>query len=136
MMSAITLYDRLAFHVQRQRNRMGEESPPKKSSAAWVALFNRDAALLLMDLIDGMDDSDRLLFMEANQFYDHWPFDFALKDLRRASLYWLGHHAPVTMQLVHMMKHSRHKSPESLTLYLRRPDEPTGERTKPSKDDL
>jgi hypothetical protein len=47
--------------------------------------------------------------------------DIALKDLRRASLYWLGHYTNIT--LVGLQSHARHADPKTTALYYRRPDE-------------
>jgi hypothetical protein len=54
--------------------------------------------------------------------YADWAFeDFAPKDLRRASLYWLGHETQIS--LLQLMKHARHSSTETTLKYLRRPAE-------------
>ena len=42
-----------------------------------------------------------------------------LKDLRRASLYWLGHYSSV--DLVALKNHARHRNVETTSLYTRRP---------------
>ncbi len=72
-------------------------------------------------MVDGKDRDVFVLTRAPNKIYKEWPFDFEPKDLRRASLYWLGHNTSIT--LIQMMKHARQKSEKSLQLYLRRPEE-------------
>ncbi len=44
-----------------------------------------------------------------------------LKDLRRASLYWLGHYSE--LNFVDLKNHARHSQPSTTPLYVRRPEE-------------
>ena len=44
-----------------------------------------------------------------------------MKDLRRASLYWLGHHTQ--LGLIELKSHARHSKSDTTLLYLRRPNE-------------
>ena len=47
--------------------------------------------------------------------------EVSLKDLRRASIYWLGHYT--TLELNALKNHARHKKADTTMLYLRRPEE-------------
>ncbi len=44
-----------------------------------------------------------------------------MKDLRRASIYWLGHHTNIG--IIELKSHARHKRVDTTALYLRRPEE-------------
>jgi integrase len=78
------------------------------------------------------DQRGEPLFPVANrELYKQWTAatsgtevdGITLKDLRRASLYHLGHHTAFSGELTLLMKHARHKEPQTTMLYLRRPDE-------------
>jgi hypothetical protein len=47
--------------------------------------------------------------------------ELSLKDLRRASIYWLGHYT--TLELNALKNHARHKKADTTMLYLRRPED-------------
>lgn len=129
-MRAAGLYDLLAVHVQRQRSRRVEAKPPKAHSVGWVACFDREAAEMLVAIVNDRPDG-RMLPQDIRGLYRRWEAstrgtpleDIDLKDLRRASIYWLGHHTPMQAQPLHLMKHARHKEFETTQLYLRRPEE-------------
>lgn len=122
------LYDRLAAHVQRQRSAKVQSKEPKAHSKGWVACFDKEAAALLVALVNDLPDG-AMLGKDVRALYRVWAAatsgtplaDIDLKDLRRASLYWLGHHTKLTP--IHLMKHARHKEFETTQLYLRRPEE-------------
>lgn len=123
------LFGRLAVHVQRQRPAAGAPRAPKASSRGWVACFDKAAAGLIVDLLNARQDADEPLFaqLDNRKIYRLWEDGgiegVALKDLRRASIYWLGHHSKLQGEPINLQKHARHKSLETTNLYLRRPKE-------------
>lgn len=120
---SIGLYDKLAFNVVRQRTTKNQIRPPKLDSYGWVGCFNEAAALAIVNLLRGFGANEYLVKVNLNKLYKEWKktYDFKPKDLRRSSLYWLGHYTAITV--LQLMKQSRHKSIESVLCYLRRPDE-------------
>ena len=131
-MADLKLFSRFAVNVQRQRTAKGKLKSPKAHSKGWVATFDREAAELLVELLNASEDLSAPLFALPNrQLYVHWAkatqgkslAAIDLKDLRRASLYHLGHHTPFQGSPILLMKHARHKELETTMLYLRRPEE-------------
>jgi len=115
-------FDGLVVNVTRQRDQTGQITPPKAFSKGWVSCFDERAARRLVELIRGQQD----LFSNRNDYlFDHWKKfgipNITLKDLRRASLYHLGH--IVGMEFAGLSAHARHAKPETTMLYLRRPEE-------------
>lgn len=124
------LYDRLAVKVDVQRDPAGTEKTPKTAvSKAWVACFSQEAAELLVALLKDVPPGE-LLFNEyrPDWYLKMWHRDglpgTVLKDMRRGSLYWLGH--KIAMQPLHLRHHARHSRFETTLLYVRRPNEDTG----------
>ena len=122
------LYDGLAVKLSRQRNSYDQVTDLKtKASEAWVSCFDREAAQLLANLVNNLHvKTGRLLTKHGPRyFYAQWEklgmADLTIKDLRRASLYYLGHNSKLSP--IELMKHARHARIETTTLYLRRPDE-------------
>lgn len=122
VMATSGLFDRFAVHIERQRLYAGETPRhPKSHSIGWVACFNREAALRIVELLKQRPEQ---LFTHGLDWYNElrrregveWEF----KDLRRASLYHLGHHT--NLNLVQLRNHARHRRVETTMLYTRRPD--------------
>lgn len=150
VMRRFGLYDRFAVHVQRQRTQKGKLPDPKSHSKGWVACFDERAAREIRDLIIDADP-DKLLFADHGNdwFFKLWKrhgygseyveefvgngkkrtrmseksksATATPKDLRRASLYWLGHHTEIG--IVELRSHARHKKVDTTLQYLRRPEE-------------
>lgn len=124
-MVEVKLYGRLALRPRKQRR--GKVMDLKKlkteGSEAWVACFDEAAAKLFVEEVRGKTD-----FFPKNTkyYYDLWKAKgipgMSLKDLRRASLYYLGHKVDGMKNFV-LQKHARHKRIETTEKYLRRPDE-------------
>jgi hypothetical protein len=133
-MHKLGLFDGMAVHIVRQKAKNKLLGEPKNNSKGWVNCFNKEAAIKIIQLLAGRQPGEFILTLEPNIFYHRWPFKFATKDLRRASLYWLGHNTD--MSIVQMMKHARQKSYEALSLYLRRPEESLEEWTGLAVEDL
>ncbi len=143
-MHKIQLYSKLAVRVQRQRGSKTANIKRVKTagSEAWAACFNQKAAEMIVNLIKQFEaeanaakeapDICERWFPHGYKWYsDHWAGNggrrvqgipgLKMKDLRRASLYWLGFHTEST--LLDIMKHARHANDKTTLLYLRRPDE-------------
>lgn len=123
-MRDLDLYGGTVVDLQRQKTKLKKFRRPKKGSGGWVACISAEASNLLVDLLDGKGPDDPVFDTEPYDLYrDHWPYkaSFTLKDLRRASLYWIGHNSKIT--LIQLSKHARQKASKSLEYYLRRPEE-------------
>jgi hypothetical protein len=121
------LFGRLAIYMEHARAQDGTEKKLKtKDSKGWVGCFSEPAARLLLDLIQD-EEPGALLFREwkPDWYLKIWAAhgipNTVLKDMRRGSLYWLGHH--IGMQPLHLKHHARHARFDTTLLYLRRPDE-------------
>jgi hypothetical protein len=128
VMARAGLFSRLAVNVVRQRSKVsGKMNPPKSGSGGWVACFNRDAAARIVGLINTRCKTPGdLLFAKSTDYYmKRWRREgltgVTLKDLRRASLYWLGHHTPLGTTA--LKNHARHALLSTTSLYVRRPGE-------------
>lgn len=129
--------DLLVF-VERQRNPRVKEKDPKDHSFGWVACFSRLAAVHLISLLNECsDDPDApLLEGDVRSLYDEWVEarkgtvldGVTLKDLRRASIHWLGH-GPMSGSAIDLRNHARHKDMETTLRYMRTPRR-KGPRTK------
>lgn len=123
--AGLRLYSRLAVQVTQQRRHSGELVPPKSHSVGWVACPWRELSTMIIGIVNQYRSSE-LLFPLLPDWYmrqwrEHGIPGVTLKDLRRASLLYLGSHTP--MQLVHLQAHARHSDPATTSLYLRRPEE-------------
>ena len=134
VMAKYGLYSRFVVSITRQRRPDGSFFTPKADSRGIVACFDKEAARMLVRIITDMpvrDDAPLLKFL--NDWYIVlWGREgipgVTLKDLRRASLYWLGHHTE--FDLVPLKNHARHKRAETTILYVRRPEEELDDFTK------
>lgn len=126
VMNRFNQFGRLAVNITKQRDQKGKPQKPKAGSIGWVACFNEVAARLLVAKIREFRDSGKPFFEYQNDWlYERWKRhgipNISLKDLRRASLYHLGHH--VGLDFAALKSHARHSKPETTMLYLRRPIE-------------
>lgn len=118
------LYGRLAVNIHRQKTSNGL-AKPKKNSFGWVACFDEKAAKEIVRVLASKDLNEPLFGHGAFWYIKLWKRyglpNSVLKDLRRASLYHLGHYSklPVTA----LKNHARHSSIETTMLYTRRPEE-------------
>lgn len=122
------LYNRLAVYIEFQKTGKGDVRPPKTPfSVGWVACFDERAARQVVALV-----KQNLAYPRApSTYYNRWgreKLGATLKDLRRASIYWLGHNTD--MQVISLKNHARHSTIMTTELYLRRPWE------KGQEDDL
>jgi hypothetical protein len=131
-MKEMKLFNRLVVHIREQKTdgKIGSSasSEPKAHSKGWVGCFNEQAAREIVELLTGFGPTQPLFSVTNNRtLYKYWQQDgiqgITLKDLRRASLYWLGHHSNFSKEPIKLMKHARHKRIDTTMLYLRRPEE-------------
>ena len=124
-MTRYKMFDRLAVHITKQLTQAGKETKPKAHSVGWVSCFDEQAARTLVGLLEGLDPESKLFKFRPDWLYKRWRkhgiSGVTLKDLRRASLYYLGHHCG--LDLLSLQKHARHKKTDTTLLYLRRPEE-------------
>jgi len=117
VMKEIGLYSRLAVYVERQKH--SEVVPNVKAgSKGWVACFDETAAREIVRLAKTVETPYRM-----DSYQRRWKgaeMGCTLKDLRRSSLYWLGHYSQINV--VQLKNHARHKSLETTSKYVRRPD--------------
>jgi hypothetical protein len=97
---------------------------PKSMSAGVVACFNVQARQRLQRMIASAD-AGPLFSLTIDHYYHLWARygipGITLKDLRRASIYWLAHYT--AFPLAALRNHARHSSIETTGLYTRRPEE-------------
>lgn len=124
------LFGRLAVNIQRQRvgkvlvdkalvDRFVE---PKAGSRGWVSCFDEKAAREIVRLLQDVDPEELLFPLQLNMYYKAWKkakMGVTIKDLRRASIYWLGHNTDMTFTA--LKNHARHADPSTTALYTRRP---------------
>lgn len=130
-------FGRFAVDISRQRRQDGSFHPPKAFSKGVVAIFNEQAATLIREHLLREKDPEALLLGEylPGHYADIWSPDpdttprwrergipnLTLHDLRKASIYWLGHHGGV--DVTPLKNHARHAKVETTMLYCRRPTE-------------
>lgn len=136
-MAQMQLYDRLAVYVARNRRARKTrketekfKKPKTSASKAWVACFNEDAAKEIVKLVNSFPKELDTFFQYApRKCQEKWKEGgmpgYTLKDLRRASAYWLGHNTEFSKHPILFQKHTRHKKMDTALLYLRRPEETT-----------
>jgi integrase len=128
-------FDRLVVRIHRQRTGDGEFREPKRASFGHVACFNRAAAEWLVGRLNERARCELLFPYLPDVNIKKWKRygipGVTMKDLRRASLYFLGHHAGV--ELIALKGHARHRFATTTELYLRRPAE-VGESIGPLLD--
>ncbi|RYZ84313.1 MAG: hypothetical protein EOP04_18255 [Proteobacteria bacterium] len=121
----VGLYNRFAVLVNKQKTMANKISPPKKHSIGHVACFDERAAKQIVRLLKDMPLDQPIFkfggFWLIELWSKHGIKGTVLKDMRRASSYYLGHYTELS--LVSLKNHCRHKSVETTTLYTRRPEE-------------
>lgn len=114
-------YSKLAYYVEKQKTDNGKLEDPKAYSVGWVACFDERAARMVMQLLENFESFPK----KPNRYYNMWTeckaSSLTFKDLRRASVYWLGHYT--TIPIGALKNHARHESITTTQLYMRRPGE-------------
>lgn len=127
LFSKNSLYSRLAVKIERQRNETNVIKPPKSNSTGWVACFNEEVAKIVVGYLNGLESSELIFQENVHTYSKRWKKEglanITMKDLRRSSLYYLGHHTGLANAPTVLQKHARHKNLKTTQLYLRRPEE-------------
>lgn len=126
VMKAHRLYGRLVVNITECRRQDGTAYvPSSRKKGGIVACFNEQAAKLIVEIVKEVKPGRYLLEGNPGWLAKKWSKtgieDITLKDLRRASLYWLGHYSKLTF--TDLQHHARHSNPSTTALYTRRPDE-------------
>lgn len=122
------LWGGLVVRVERQFSKKVGITPPKSHSVGVVACFTRKGAKAVYEALKAYRSKDpsKLFPMHVDAYYHRWPEHgmpgITLKDLRRASIYWLANHTDLPIGAIR--NHARHSSIETTGLYSRRPTEP------------
>ncbi|RYZ80389.1 MAG: hypothetical protein EOP04_25955, partial [Proteobacteria bacterium] len=109
VLTAVDLYERLAVNITRQRGHKGI-NPPKRHSIGIVARFDEVEATAIVGRLITYDADAPLFPLHFNTYLKQWAAkglrNMTMKDLRRASLYWLGHYR--RLELVVLKNQTRH----------------------------
>lgn len=116
----------LVINVQNCRRPDGSfHTPTELKRGGIVGCFDKRAAEMLVKLVNTRDDNLIIHDRKPDYWMKLWGVrgisGVSLKDLRRASLYWLGHYSKIS--LVGLQNHARHTDPKTTALYYRRPEE-------------
>lgn len=122
VMAAAGHFGRLAVEIHRQR--VGNDfARPKAGSRGWVACFDERAAREIVAALRERDPDALLFPCRLDWYFRLWRRrgypGLTLKDLRRSSIYWLGHYGK--LDFTQMKNHARHSDPSTTALYVRRP---------------
>jgi len=130
VMARAGLFSKLAINVTKQHSKSSGDTAaaPKANSKGWVSCFDERAAVAIVGLVRTLKAEGRegpLVDFSVGCNLARWKQcgfpGLTLKDLRRASIYWLGHHTD--LGLVELKSHARHERVETTAKYLRRPNE-------------
>jgi hypothetical protein len=120
------LFSKLAVNIERQKVG-GKFKAPKKNSVGWVGCFDEAGAREIVSLIKTVKKDELLFPFTTDTYFKLWRkhglANTVSKDMRRASLYWLGHYSKLPVSA--LKNHARHQSIETTMLYTRRPEELT-----------
>jgi hypothetical protein len=125
-MARAKLFNRLLVKITKQRSpALSGPAKPKAGSRGWVACFDRDAAIEIVKHLNRFPNAGPIFNFGNDWYFKRWRREgypgLSLKDLRRASLYWLGHYT--SLEISALKNHARHKSIMTTALYTRRPFE-------------
>ena len=124
------LFDKFAVNIEKQKSKSLKinNARPKSGSKGWVACFNETAAKMIIANIKEIEVTaagEPLVRFSVDHNIKRWRSSgikgITLKDLRRASIYWLGHYSD--LGLIELKSHARHNKTDTTALYLRRPNE-------------
>lgn len=119
------LFNKLAVNIDKQRSKNGALRKPKTAySVQFVCCFDKEAAALLISSIKDLKRDDFIISKWLPEYNIRlWRRKgipgATIKDLRRSSLYWLGHNTGLTP--VQLKNHARHSDINTTLLYCRRP---------------
>ena len=126
VMRSSNLFDGLVYSVRNCRRPSGVQfKPSKRKPGGIVACFNGIAAGAIAELVDAVSGPLIISTFKPDYWAKRWSKEgipgITLKDLRRASLYWLGHYSNLTFN--GLRNHARHTNYDTTLLYTRRPEE-------------
>jgi hypothetical protein len=133
------LYHKLAFYVRRQKQNSGAVlDSAKKNRKDWVCCFDERAARAIYQIISPLQPDETVCKYNNRKLYENWAkhgiADLSIKDLRRASLHFLGHYSE--LRPMQLMKHARHKRIQTTLIYCKHPEESLVGESTISEDDL
>jgi hypothetical protein len=129
------LFSKLSISVKGQRtqldsnkeNREKNKTSAPKSIAAltFVSVWDERAAKEIAKIIRTKPTHEPLFKIHNDTLFDRWA-DYGLagttiKDLRRAGIYYLGHHTSFRQDIAGLKAHARHEKIDTTFLYMRRP---------------
>lgn len=122
VMKEYGLYSKFAVRVEKQKDTLSKNKNPKSESFGWVACFDEKAAKRIVALLKTYDPEKPIFPYTVGHYIKQWrSFELGkMKDVRRASIYWLGHHTK--FQPIPLKNHARHKKLDTTLLYCRRPE--------------
>jgi len=124
VMAKAKLYSRFAAKITKQKSGKNIKGP-KNNSTGWVACFDERAAREIVELLRDLPPTEPIWTTRPDWLYKVWGREgfpgITIKDLRRASIYWLGHYGG--MDFTALKNHARHSDPSTTALYVRRPDD-------------
>lgn len=129
VMKGLGMFDGMAINIEKQQRayKKKQKAKPKKDSKGIVAVFHKDAASLIVAELKALQAAGKMQIFGYNNkhYYALWKKEgklgVTLKDLRRASIYYLGHHTDIKIE--QLKEHARHKNIQTTSLYFRRPFE-------------
>jgi site-specific recombinase XerD len=129
-MKKMGLYHKLAMFITHQIDEYNTVKKTKTAgSKAWVCVFNEDAAKMVVGVLRDrkLGKDDKLFDIGISGFRRVWKKQgiggVGLKDLRRASIHWLGFNSPLGESPIALQKHARHSCISTTLLYCRRPED-------------
>lgn len=118
-------YGGLVMNVQFQRAAKGRVKPAK--TTGWVACFKKEAAQLLVELLQPCQRDEPLFLKDNRKIYRLWQeqgmAETYIKDLRRASILWLAHNTGFEGRPMDLKNQARHQTLDATYMYLRIPKE-------------
>lgn len=122
----VSIAARLVINIQNCRRPNGEEYKPTRLKRGGVVVCAHvEAAKEIIKLVNAVEGEWVISKYLPERWSKAWRAEgipgVTIKDLRRASLYWLGHYTDVPF--VGLKNHARHTDPETTALYTRRPEE-------------
>lgn len=122
------LFGGMAINVFNQLDTRNNLKRTKGYSRGQSAVFNKDAAFMIAEILENLRQRDRWNFWlfprNPNYYFHNWrrfsPKACSIKDLRRASIWELAHLSNID---VHgLTSHARHRDPKTTLLYYRSPN--------------
>jgi len=128
----LDLDTRLVANVMTHRTETGSVEPcPEKKSGGVVPCWDKQGEELLFDALEKFYGGKFEHYRTNDKGYAMWKkyvypiLGCTMKDMRRASIYHIGHHTSLATVITVVKDYARHSSLVTTELYLRSPDEET-----------